>query len=429
MKENYLSNQNDGFQQNDQIIFDFSSKLNLFSQHSINLEINHPINLTKTEIVFKIYNVTNLKLDLFFTPHFYFKNYNKNITTIDKIKILNFAPKTRIFIHRDFFVSLNCTKFEITNLNKYFSLRITLNSSSEIKSDTIRILILDNIKFNQVPIFFLPHINFVIMKSVYFLAENKSMFELDCKSRHLKSIFNQNQNISVYSNGQKCFNNLWTCNQCDHLAFKDFKLQKRTDLSDISPSQNKTLSELEKLDKLYYYFSNDFLIFFALISTIVVIYIIMGIFYFKKKKVKKNFESKNNVNMLRNSVTSEASINRRSMQRHQFAVENLNKRPSKSILITPERKSQILENRMSALNKIGFESNRESNSFDNRLSVNDPHIYQNLDYDNRNSIRDSCSIRLSNFNGEDNRKSMSSLKSVTFNEKTQVRRVKKLRLN
>lgn len=364
--------------------------------------------------------MTNLKVDIFFIPQIFIKNYYKNITTIDKIKILNFAPKTKFFIHKNFLDSLNCTKLEIINSNKNYSLQIFLNSDFKIKAKRVRILILANIEFLQSPSFYLPFLHYFFLNSVNYISK-KSMFELKCNSPNLNSIFQVNENISLFSNGQKCFNDL------------SFKVTRNLKKRKVYGEKN--LSNGSNLNKLYEYFSNDLIIFIIVFSIILIIYLILGISYFKKKIKYKKTKSKTSVNTSRTNFDSEVSINRRSMQRHQFAVENLKKRPSKSILITPERKSQILESRLSALHKIGNDQNRESVVSHNRPSTYDPRQSQVSDYSNRYSsaadstLGESDVNRPSNFNVEDNRKSLSSLKSVTFNEKTQVRRVKKVRLN
>ncbi|RNA16077.1 hypothetical protein BpHYR1_007187 [Brachionus plicatilis] len=310
LKEYFLSNGSDKFEQKTQIIFDSVNNFNLFGHQFINLEITDSVSLTNIEIIFSIHNI----------------------------------------------------------------------------------------EFSRPPRFYLPHLKIVYLKSVYFKAKNNSMLGLKCKSTNFKSTFVVNPNISVYSNGEKCSNS--NCNQCDLTASQEVSLEKRSGLFEYD--RNSMQSEI--LNIFNEYFSNDFLIFFAKLKN-------------QDSRWKENDNS-------RPSVDSIGSVQRRSMQRHQFAVENLKKRPSKSILITPERKSQILENRLSTLNKLGLEQNRESVLSQNRLSVLDPRQSQASDLAFRNSVasqitRESSAFRLSNFNVDDNRKSMSSLKSVTFNEKTQ----------
>lgn len=155
-----------------------------------------------------------------------------------------------------------------------------------------------------------------------------------------------------------------------------------------------------------FFFSTGFLLF------LIVIYAYVGV----KLILDKRYASRRNSRA--SSFASNASVQERlscvkrySSVDHKFVMETLKKKPSKSILITPERCSKQLQfdNNRQSLNNSIYRGSQLSN-----LSAGN--VYDQVD-------------KASNLSDEiydANRRSAVSIKSVTFNERTQVRKIKKV---
>lgn len=160
---------------------------------------------------------------------------------------------------------------------------------------------------------------------------------------------------------------------------------------------------------MYTHLSNQFIMFVTVFTVAFIIYGLVG-FKFLMDKINERRKPKADIcSALSQTSASEHSSHLRKFSSvdHKFVMETLKKRPSKSILMTAERKSVQIDTRQS-INRQSEASNFSRNSAGSNIME-------------RNSV---------GFNSdeiESNRKSNVSIKSVTFNEKTQVRRIKKVK--
>lgn len=172
---------------------------------------------------------------------------------------------------------------------------------------------------------------------------------------------------------------------------------------------------------IYHTFTFGFLIFGCVMAVIMIIYATIAC---KLISEKKNYLRKNLRRFTSSIGVSERSshLKRFSSIDHKFVMDTLKKKPSKSILVTGERPKSIQ-----------FDANRQSMTNSNYRTSQVSNTSQRASMASNFADRPGVFNQTMNISDDgldaDNRKSAVSIKSVTFNEKTQIRRIKKVRKN
>ncbi|CAF0793467.1 unnamed protein product, partial [Brachionus calyciflorus] len=419
---------NKNFYRNETVIFfDLQKYSDIFTKSKLRLFTNDSeFDHSTLNLIFSIKYASTKLINLKIIPQIYMR---KNpIFKIKKIKIRNFASKTRLVLEKSFFESLKSEKFVVLNRNNSNSLELHLDSDlKELKFNSTSFVKFENLIFSENPVFSIPRLAKIIFKSVDFISSNNSKCRIECSCLNMSEISGINYDYQIYIDKEICLpTNLSECLKCTPYDFHNVILRHRRG-ANLLLNKSREIDADTFSNNLYDKLGAQLKVFFVMLIVILIIYSVIGVKYLRDKINTKdesdsgqddNDKSRASVTSAQSGVSEKSGHLKRMSSSHKFAMDNLKKRPSKSILLTPERKSLQIEAK-----RASMMASRASVMAANRASIAKQVTINNSENEDSSATnlidRNSVGIRGSNVTGDDDndlRKSFS--KSVSFNEKT-----------